>query len=671
MVEITLVDGKKLQFEHAPSVFDVAKEISEGLARQAIAGKVNNEELVDLTMTITSDSTLQIITSKDKESYEILNHTTAHVFAQAVLRLFPQAKITIGPPVESGFWYDVDCDDISEKRDKNGNEIEVSSMKESDLAMIEDEMRKIIKEDLEITREFKTIDEARDFFKDNPYKLEIIQGIVSHDLNEEEQLEGGMEHGKLQFYSQGEFLDLCRGPHLPRTGLIKAFKLEKITRAYWRGNSENKQLTRVYGAAFWKKSEMDEHYAMLEEAKKRDHRIIGKKLHLFMNHEYAPGMAFFLPKGFTIYKELQNFVREQYRKHDFREVMTPNMFNKKLWETSGHWEHYQEDMFLMKVDEQEYSLKPMNCPSHCLIYKNEFKSYRDLPLRIADFGALHRNELSGALSGLTRVRKFCQDDAHIFCTKEQITDEIDKALQLVDFIYTHTFKMEYEIELSTRPDGKLGSDEIWDLAEKALEDAIIRNNKEFKICEGDGAFYGPKIDFRIKDCLGRVHQTATIQLDFNLPERFDLTFENNEGHGERPVMIHRAVLGSVERFMAIMIEHFAGKFPLWLSPNQIKIIPVASRHQNYCDEVYEELFNRGFRVERDYSHEGVGKKIAMALESERPNYMLILGDKDIENNSISIRTRKIINGKNEEFTTSLEEFIKMIEKEREGREITN
>ncbi|MFP4401859.1 MAG: threonine--tRNA ligase [Candidatus Nanoarchaeia archaeon] len=654
MVEITLSDGKTLQFEHAPSVFDVAKHISEGLARQAIAGKLNNEKLVDLTTTITSDSTLQILTSKDSESKGILNHTTAHVFAQALLRLFPHTKITIGPPIERGFWYDVDCDDL----------------KESDLSMIEEEMRKIIKENLEITKEYKTIDEAQALFKDNPYKLEIIQGIISHSLNEDEQLEGAVEHGKLQFYTQGEFSDLCKGPHLPRTGLIKAFKLEKLTRAYWRGNSENKQLTRVYGAAFWKKSEMDEYYAMIEEAKKRDHRVVGRKLHLFMNHEYAPGMAFFLPKGFTIYKELQNFVREQYREHDFREVMTPNMFNKKLWETSGHWEHYKEDMFIMKIEEQEYSLKPMNCPSHCLIFKNEFKSYRDLPLRIADFGALHRNELSGALSGLTRVRKFCQDDAHIFCTKEQIVDEIDKALQLVEYIY-NTFDMSYEIELSTRPDEKLGSDEIWDLAEKSLADAIKRNNKTYEICEGDGAFYGPKIDFRIKDCLGRVHQTATIQLDFNLPERFDLTFENKEGHSERPVMIHRAVLGSVERFMAIMIEHFAGKFPLWLSPNQIKIIPVADRHQKYSNSVYDELFKRGFRVERDYSHEGVGKKIAMALESEMPNYMLILGDKDIENSTISVRTRKIVNGKNEEFTTTLDEFIAQIEEEREKREIKN
>ncbi|MCH8520230.1 MAG: threonine--tRNA ligase [Nanoarchaeota archaeon] len=654
MVDITLSDGKVLQFEHAPSVFDVAQKISEGLARQAIAGKLNNEELIDLTTTITSDSTLQIITSKDTQAKDILNHTTAHVFAQAVMRLFSNAKITIGPPVENGFWYDVDCDDLQE----------------SDLPIIEEEMRKIIKEDLEIKREFKTIDEARDFFKDNEYKLEIIQGIVSHSLNEDEQLEGSVEHGKLQFYTQKEFSDLCKGPHLPRTGLIKAFKLEKMTKAYWRGNSENKQLNRVYGAAFWKKSEMDEYYAMLEEAKKRDHRIVGKKLKLFMTHEYAPGMAFFLPKGFTIYKELQYFVREQYRKHDFKEVMTPNMFNKKLWETSGHWEHYKDDMFIVNVDETQFSLKPMNCPSHCLIFKNEFKSYRDLPIRIADFGALHRNELSGALSGLIRVRKFCQDDAHIFCTQEQIVDEIDKALQLVDFIYKDTFKMEYEIELSTRPEGKLGSDGIWDLAEKALEDAIKRNGKEYQICAGDGAFYGPKIDFRIRDCLGRIHQTATIQLDFNLPERFDLTFENKEGHSERPVMIHRAVLGSVERFMAIMIEHFAGKFPLWLSPNQIKIIPVADRHQEYCNQIYDELFKRKFRVEKDYSHEGVGKKIAMARESEMPNYMLILGDEDIKNNTISVRTRKFVDGKNEEFTTTLEDFITKIEEERERREIT-
>ena len=652
MVEITLVDGKKLELADNISVLEVAQEISEGLARQAIAGLVNNE-LVDLSTTITNDSTVQIITSRDKESHEILNHTTAHVFAQAVLRMFPKAKLTIGPPIENGFWYDVDCDEITEEI----------------LPKIEAEMQKIIKENLEITKEHLSIDDAKAFYKNNEYKLEIIEGILNNSLKEEEGQEGNLEDGNtLQFYSQGEFKDLCRGPHLPKTGLIKAFKLEKVTRAYWRGNSDNKQLVRVYGAAFWKKSEMDEYYEMLEEAKKRDHRIVGKKLKLFMNHEYAPGMAFFLPKGFEIYKELQYFVREQYRKHDFREVMTPNMFNKKLWETSGHWEHYKEDMFIMKIEDQDFSLKPMNCPSHCLIFKNEFKSYRELPIRIADFGALHRNELSGALSGLTRVRKFCQDDAHIFCTKEQIVDEIDKALQLVDYIY-NTFDMTYEIELSTRPEGKIGSDEVWDIAEKALADAIERNNKEYEICEGDGAFYGPKIDFRIKDCLGRVHQTATIQLDFNLPERFDLTFENQEGHSERPVMIHRAVLGSVERFMAIMIEHFAGKFPLWLSPNQIKIIPVADRHKDYCESIRDELFKLGFKIEIDSSHEGVGKKIAMDHEDHMSNYMLILGDKDVENKTISVRTRKFENGKNEEFTTTLKEFIERIEKERSNREI--
>ncbi|MFT4244506.1 MAG: threonine--tRNA ligase [Candidatus Woesearchaeota archaeon] len=648
MVEITLSDGKVLQFEHAPSVFNVAKQISEGLARVAIAGKLDNNELIDLTTTITTNSTLQIITSKDKEAKDILNHTTAHVFAQALLRLFSQAKITIGPPVENGFWYDVDCDDLTE----------------SDLPMIEEEMRKIIKDDLEIKREFKTIDEAREFFKDNEYKLEIIEGIISHSLSEEEKFEGGVEHGKLQFYNQGEFSDLCKGPHLSRTGLIKAFKLEKMTKAYWRGNSENKQLNRVYGAAFWKKSEMDEYYTMLEEAKKRDHRILGKKLKLFMSHEYAPGMAFFLPKGFIIYKELQQFVREQYVKHDFREVMTPNMFNKKLWETSGHWEHYKDDMFIVNIEHTQFSLKPMNCPSHCLIFKNEFKSYRDLPFRVADFGVLHRNELSGALSGLTRVRKFCQDDAHIFCTKEQIVDEIDKALQLVDFIYKDTFKMEYEIELSTRPEGKLGSDDIWDLSEKALEDAILRNGKEFTICPGDGAFYGPKIDFRIKDCLGRVHQTATIQLDFNLPERFDLTFENNQGHSERPVMIHRAVLGSVERFMAIMIEHFAGKFPLWLSPNQVKIIPVADRHIEKCDEIKQELLDCNFRVEMADEHQTVSNKIRQAYD-DKFNYMIIIGDEDINNNTITIRDKF-----NKVHTySSLQEFIDIIIEERNSREI--
>ncbi len=652
MVTVTFPDGRKQEFEKNTSLETIAKSISEGLARMCVAARVNGT-LVDITTTIAEECNIEFVTQKDEESLHILRHTTAHVFAQALLRLFPKAKITIGPAIENGFYYDVDCDELTDEN----------------LSKVEDEMKKIIKENLKISFSYKTKKEALEFFKNNKYKQEIIESISKGDLKDDESSEGKLEGDKLKFYKQGEFEDLCCGPHLPSTGLIKAFKLTRVTKAYWRADSNNKQLNRVYGSAFWKKSDMDSYYEMLEEAKKRDHRIIGKQMKLFMIHEYAPGMSFFLPKGFIVYKELQEFIRGIYREQNYKEVMTPNMFNQKLWETSGHAAKYSEDMFTLDVEGQKFSLKPMNCPSHCLIFKNEFKSYKDLPLRIADFGALHRNELSGALSGLTRVRKFCQDDAHIFCSEEDIVEEIDKALKFVDYVYKDIFKMEYEIELSTKPDNAIGSDKIWEKAEKALEEAINRNGKKYEICEGDGAFYGPKIDFRLKDCLGRVHQCPTIQLDFNLPERFDLTFENSSGKSERPVMIHRAVLGSVERFMAIIIEHFAGKFPLWLSPVQIKVINVADRHVDYCNQVKEKLISKGFRVEANYDNEGVGKKIAMSREEDKPNYMLILGDKDIENKTVSVRSRKMINGKNEEFTCSLDEFIKIIVEERNKKQI--
>lgn len=646
MVKITFPDGNIKVFETEVSALDVAKSISDGLARMSVAAKIKGE-LCDLTTTIKQDSDIEIITTKSKESLDILRHTTAHVFAQALLRKFPNAKVTIGPAVENGFYYDVDCDELSDE----------------DLPKIEQDMQKIVKKDLPISIEYKTKEDALKFFKSNPYKLEIIEAISDGNASEEEKSEVGTKGDKFKFYTQGEFSDLCVGPHLPRTGIIKAFKLEKVTKAYWRGNSDNKQLNRVYGTAFWKKSEMEDYFKIMEEAKKRDHRIIGKQMKLFMNHEYAPGMAFFLPKGFLIYKELQNFIRDQYKVQDYREVMTPNMFNKKLWETSGHWDHYKDDMFILDVEGQEFSLKPMNCPSHCLIFKNEFKSYKDLPLRIADFGALHRNELSGALSGLTRVRKFCQDDAHIFCTTDQIEDEINKVLKLVDYVYMDVFDMNYDIELSTRPEDSLGTDEMWEKAETSLANAIKRNKKNYEICEGDGAFYGPKIDFRIKDCLGRIHQTATIQLDFNLPERFDLKYEGEDGQSHRPVMIHRAVLGSVERFMAIMIEHFAGKFPLWLAPTQVKIINVADRHKDYCNEIKDKLFEKGFRVETNYESMTVSNKIRLA-QAEKVNYIVVLGDKDIENRTISARDRW-----NKTTTYKIEEFIELLENERDNKKI--
>lgn len=670
MIKITMPDGSIKEFKKGITAIDVAKSISEQLAKMAICVSINNC-LTDLSTKLMNDCNLKIITSKDKESLHVLRHTTAHVFAQAVLRLFPKAKITIGPVIENGFYYDVDCDKLNEQV----------------LPKIEKEMQNIINENLEISINYKTKEEALKFFKNNEYKKEIIEDITTGQLSNEEKEETAFQDNKLKFYKQentknkkileeykedlDSFEDMCKGPHLPNTGLIKAFKLDKITKAYWRADAKNKQLNRVYGTAFWKKSDMDEYYRLLEEAKKRDHRIIGKQMKLFMNHEYAPGMTFFLPKGFIIYRELQNLIRSEYKLRDYKEVMTPNIFNKKLWEISGHWQHYKEDMFSLNIEGQQFSLKPMNCPSHCLIFKNDSKSYKDLPLRIADFGALHRNELSGALSGLTRVRKFCQDDAHIFCRVEQIEDEIDNLLGFVDYIYKDIFKMSYEIEISTRPEGFLGKIDIWNKAEKALQNAVIRNNKNYKICEGDGAFYGPKIDFRIKDCMNRVHQTATIQLDFNLPERFELKYEGEDNLQHQPVMIHRAILGSVERFMAIILEHFAGKLPLWLSAVQIKILNVADRHKNYCEEIKKRLEEKRFRVETDYSNEKIGKKIAVTLEQDKPNYILILGDKDIENNTISVRTRKFVNGKNEEFTTKFDQFLEMILKERENKEIKN
>lgn len=646
MVKITLPDGSSKEFKEKVTPLEVAKSISEGLARVAVAAKVDGES-VDLSTTITSDCKIEILTDKSEESLEILRHTTAHIFAQALLRLYPDAKITIGPPIENGFYYDIDLDSLSD----------------SDLPKIEEEMKKIIKEDLSISFSYKTKEEALEFFKNNQYKQEIIEAIFKGELKEEEAEEGKVEEGKLKFYRQGEFEDLCTGPHLPRTSMVKAFKLDRITKAYWRGDANNKQLNRIYGTVFWKKSQLEEHYEFLEEAKKRDHRILGKQMQLFMFHEFSPGSAFFLPKGFVIWKELQNFIREEYRKRNYKEVMTPNAFNRKLWEISGHWEHYSDDMFILEVEHQEFALKPMNCPSHCLIFKSDFRSYKELPLRIADFGALHRNELSGALSGLTRVRKFCQDDAHIFCTVEQIEEEIDDLLRFVDYVYKEVFDMDYTIELSTRPEGSLGSDEVWAEAERALENSIRRNGKDFKINPGDGAFYGPKIDFKIRDCINRIHQTATIQLDFNLPQRFELKYEGNDNKQHQPVMIHRAMLGSIERFMAVMIEHFAGKFPLWLSPVQVKILNIADRHIERCEEIREELEKEEFRVETNYDHLTMSNKVRLA-QDEKVNYVIVIGDKDVENKTVSVRDRE-----NKTTVYKLDEFIKKIKEERSSKKI--
>ena len=652
MIKIKLSDGSIKEFEKGISIIDVAKSISEGLARIAIAGKLN-DKLTDLTTTIDNNSTLEIITQKSPESIHILRHTTAHIFAQAVQNLFPTAKITIGPAIENGFYYDVDCDELN-------NEI---------LLKIEDEMKKIIKQNLPIEINYKTKQEALDFFKDNKYKQKLIQAISSGKLSDEELGEGNLENNKFKFYKQGQFEDICAGPHLPRTGLIKAFKLDKVTKAYWRGDAKNAQLNRVYGTAFWKKTDMDEYYTLLEEAKKRDHRILGKQMDLYSISDFAPGMPFFHNRGMILWDELLNYWKQIHKQDNYEIIQTPIMMNKSLWETSGHWEHYRENMYETNVDNIEYAIKPMNCPGGILVYKTKLYSYKDLPIKSGEVGLVHRHELSGALTGLFRVRCFHQDDAHIFMREDQIKQQILGVLKLVEKIYS-ILGLDYHLELSTRPEnGSIGSDENWEKAETGLKEALDEFGKGFKMNLGDGAFYGPKIDIHLKDAIGRTHQCGTIQLDMNLPERFDLTYINENNKKIRPVMIHRVIYGSFERFIGILIEHFAGKFPLWLSPVQIKIINVADRHINYCNKIKTKLLEKDFRVETNFDNEGVGKKIALARENDKPNYMLILGDKDIENNTISVRTRKFLNGKNEEFTTTIEEFIEMISKERQNKEI--
>ena len=658
MVTVTFPDGVKKEFEKSISALDVASSISEGFARQAIAVKINNE-LNDITTTIEEDVSVDFITSKSEESLEILRHTTAHVFAQSLLRLFPKALVTIGPATENGFYYDVDYDNL----------------KEEDLEKIEQEMQKIIKEDLEITKNFKTTKEAKSFFKNNKYKQEIIDAISRGEVLEEEKGEGSLSEGKFQFYKQGEFEDLCRGPHLPRTSFIKAFKLEKITRAYWRGDANKKQLQRIYGTAFWKKSQMDEYFEMLEEAKKRDHKILGSKMKIFtISEKVGAGLPLFQPRGMVLRKEIEDFLWELHRVKGYLRVWTPHITKVELYKISGHYEHYKENFKVLGKDGEEFMMKPMNCPHHMQIFADNYFSYKDMPIRYFEPATVYRDELSGALSGLTRVRAITQDDGHLFCREDQIKEEVTIIVDIIKKFYkTMGMSEKYWVSLSVR-DSKnkkdyVGSDEVWNTAENALEEIAKELNVEYKKIEGEAAFYGPKLDFMFKDAIGREHQLSTIQLDFNLPQRFDLFYIDENGEKIKPIVIHRAIAGSLERNIGVMIEHFAGKFPLWLSPVQVKIINVADRHKDYCTKIKDELFEKRFRVETDFSNEGVGKKIAMARELDKPNYTLVLGDKDIENKTVSVRTRKVIYGKNEEFTCPLDEFVERLLKERENKEI--
>ncbi len=613
VVKIKFPDGSVKEFKKGISGEEIVKGISEGLWRKTLCYSINSE-LKDLYSPIHEDGEIEFISFDDPRGLEVFRHSSAHLMAQAVLRVFPEAKLGIGPVVSEGFYYDIDH----------------PPFKQEDLDKIEAEMKKIVKEDLPIRREELSFDDALKLFKDNKYKLELIKGLNVGDDESYSDV--------ISVYRQGEFVDLCRGPHIPRTGLIKGFKIMKLAGAYWRGDSKNKQLQRLYGISFPDKKQLNKHLALLEEAEKRDHRKIGREQNWYFFNEVSPGSAFFHPKGTIIYNELLDFLRAEYKKRGYHEVITPLLYDKSLWETSGHWEHYRDNMFLLGIDEREFSLKPMNCPSHLILFKNITRSYRDLPLRIADFAPLHRNELKGVLGGLTRVRRFSQDDAHIFCSDEQLEQEIFDLLDFAEFIYRDVFGFEYFIKLSTRPQKAMGAPLLWEKAERALKFALDKKGMRYEVKEGEGAFYGPKIDFDIKDALGRDWQCATIQLDFQMPERFNATFEGEDGSKHFPIMIHRALLGSLERFIGVLVEHYAGKLPLWLNPVQVKVLTVTDKQNVYADRVCEALEDRGVRVERDFKADTMGKKIRNA-QLERVNYIVVLGEREAEGESVNVRTR--------------------------------
>ena len=608
-VKITLKDGSIKEIDKGMSIYDIAKDISEGLARVAIGGKVDGE-LKDLNYNIEKDVDLEILRFEDEGGEEFLRHTSSHIMAQAIKRLYPGTKLAIGPAIKDGFYYDVDSE---------------HKFVPEDLEKIEKEMKKIVKEKLVLERFELPRDEAIGLMKEHneDYKVELIE-----DLPEDE---------KISFYKQGEFIDLCAGPHVMCTDKVKAFKLLSIAGAYWRGDEKNKMLQRIYGTSFEKKKDLDEYLHRLEEAKKRDHRKIGRELDLFSLQDVGPGFPFFHPKGMVLRNELEDFWRKEHVKRNYEEIKTPIILNEELWHQSGHWDHYKENMYFTKIDDEDYAIKPMNCPGSIMMYKRKMHSYRDLPIRMGELGLVHRHELSGALHGLMRVRCFTQDDAHIFMLPEQIKEEIIGVIEFVDYVY-NIFGFKYHIELSTRPEDSMGTDEEWNLAINALKEALEEKGLSYKINEGDGAFYGPKIDFHLEDCIGRTWQCGTIQLDFQMPQRFDIEYIGADGEKHRPIMIHRVIFGSIERFIGILIEHYAGKFPAWLAPVQVKILPITDKHHEYALKVRGEMFAKGLRVEVDTRSEKIGYKIREAQLSQVP-YMLIVGDKEIEDNAVAVRSR--------------------------------
>lgn len=624
-MQITLKGGEVRSFENGLTAAEIAKQISGGLYRAACVCRIDGQ-VKDLRTVIDRDCALEILTFDSEEGKHAFWHTASHIMAQAVKRLYPQVKLTIGPSIENGFYYDFDCGDKPFSPDE--------------LEKIEAEMKKIVKEGLVLERFEMSSDEAARLMreKDEPYKVELIA----------EHAEKGEA---ISFYKQGEFTELCAGPHLMSVSPVKAFKLTQTTGAYWRADANNKMLCRVYGIAFPKASMLEEYLQMLEEAKKRDHRRLGKDLELFTLLEEGPGFPFFLPKGMVLKNLLIDYWRQIHTKAGYLEIQTPIILSRSLWERSGHWDHYKQNMYTTEIDGEDYAIKPMNCPGGILVYKTKMHSYKDLPLRMGELGIVHRHELSGALHGLMRVRNFTQDDAHIFMTREQIKDEIKGVVQLIDSVYK-TFGFEYHIELSTQPEDSMGSKEDWDIATAALRDAVTELGYDYEVNEGDGAFYGPKLDFHLKDCLGRTWQCGTIQLDFQLPERFELEYTGADGEKHRPIMIHRVVFGSIERFIAILTEHFAGAFPMWLAPVQVKLLPIADRHLEYLEQVKEKLEAAGLRCEIDARSEKIGFKIR-AAQLEKVPYMLIAGDKDVENGTVSVRARKA----GDEGATTVDAFI--------------
>ncbi|MFR2839704.1 MAG: threonine--tRNA ligase [Zhenhengia sp.] len=628
-MNITLKDGSQKQYEAGISVLEVAKDLSEGLARNACCGLINGER-VDLRTTLNEDCNLEILTFNDQDGKWAFRHTAAHMLAQAVKRLYPDVKLAIGPAIEDGFYYDFD-------RDK--------AFTEEEFAAIEAEMKKIVKAKLPIERFELPREEAIKLMEEagEPYKVELINDLPEGEV--------------ISFYRQGEFIDLCAGPHLMSTKPVEAVKLLSAAGAYWKGSEKNKMLSRIYATAFTKKSELNEHLEKLEEAKKRDHRKLGRELELFTILDEGPGFPFFLPKGMELRNTLINYWREIHKKAGYKEISTPIILNKDLWLTSGHWDHYRENMYTTVIDEMDYAIKPMNCPGGMLVYKTKMRSYRDLPLRMGELGLVHRHELSGALHGLMRVRNFTQDDAHIFMLPEQIKDEIKGVVRLIDEVYK-AFGFKYKVEVSTRPEDSMGSDEAWETATEALIEALTDMGYDYKINEGDGAFYGPKIDFKLEDCLGRTWQCGTIQLDFQLPERFELEYIGADGEKHRPVMIHRVVLGSIERFIGVITEHFAGAFPTWLAPVQVKVLPVSEKYHAYAAKVQDALEEAGLRVERDERAEKIGYKIREA-RMERVPYILVVGAQEEEEGKVAVRSRE--NG--EEGQMDLQAFIQRITEE--------